>query len=106
MSLRGATKTVVVAVLVLLRGLGSGSLPSTLALFVRIPAVVDASTSITTVIPCPAVRSPRLHVTVPAATRHVGEPGVVVTNLTTPGSVSVTTTPVEVDGPLFLTFST
>ena len=93
--------TVVDAFVALLTRAGSNVLADTLAWFVIVPDVVGV-TLIWTLVLAPFASAPRLQVTVPLAWLQVPWFGVADTNVTPPGSVSVTDTPVAPDGPALL----
>ena len=99
--------TVVMAVAVLLLGIGSLVSAATLAVFVRVPdALAETVTTISTVAVAPLGKMPRLHTTV-LVPEHVPVLGVAETNVTPGGRTSVRVTPLVVAGmagvPLFAT---
>src|SRR5712692_3467635 len=100
-----ALATVIITLELLFAILGSGWLPATVAVLVTEPAI-DGVTLIVTKASLPLFSVPRLQVTVPAALLQV--PWVVKTWLTPRpvGRSSLTTTPVAVLGPAFLTLRT
>jgi hypothetical protein len=65
--------------------------------------VIVVVTTIEIVALAPLAMLPKLHVTVPPASEHVPWLGVADTYVTLGSSVSVTTTPVALSGPLFVT---
>ena len=77
--------------------------PPTVAVLMILVVRESTVTSRLTVVLAPLARSPRPHVTVPLDSEQPGEPGVLVTNVAADGSVSVSTTPFLVRGPLLLT---
>jgi hypothetical protein len=93
--------TVVVVVALLLPDTGSATLLVTLAVLLNVPPAVGVTTIVTVALAALA-RVPRLHVTV-AVPLQLPCDGVVDTQVTPPGSVSVTETPVAELGPLFVT---
>src|SRR3989338_4733053 len=100
----GTGFTVVLAEALLLPDAGSGSPPAMLAVFVIVPVTVGVTT-IVIVTDAAFARPPMLHVTVPLAWLHVPVDAPVhaaLPNVTPAGSVSVTTTPVALLGPLFV----
>ena len=105
-TLVGSSATVVVVVAVLLLVLGSLVAAATVAVFVMLPDVLGAVTTISTVAVTPLGKMPRLHVTV-LVPEQVPELGVAETNVTPAGSTSVSVTPLVVAGmagvPLFVT---
>src|SRR5262249_39403418 len=84
--------TVVVTDAVLFTGLASASLPPTVAAFVTVPPVEVFATMVTVVEP-PTASPERLHVTVPESWTQLPCVEVAETNVSAPGSASVTTTP-------------
>jgi fluoride ion exporter CrcB/FEX len=98
--------TVVNAEAVLLLGFGSVVSAATVAVFVIVPGVLGAVTTISTVAVAPLGKMPRLHVTVLVA-EQVPLLGVAETNVTPAGRTSVRVTPLVVAGmagvPLFVT---
>jgi hypothetical protein len=98
--------TVVIAVAVLLPGVGSLVSAATLAVFVIVPDVLGAVTTISTVAAAPLGKMPRLHTTV-LVPEQVPVLGVTETKVTPAGKMSVRVTPLVVAGmagvPLFVT---
>ena len=94
--------TVVEAPAELLPGTRSAASDVTLAWLVRSPAA-SGVTEISTPAPCPLAIVPSAHVTVPLDSAHVPWDGVADPNVTPAGSVSVTVTPVALDGPALAT---
>ena len=92
--------TWVVADAVLLAAFGSESLPVTVALLVKVPAVAGAVALIVIVALAPDASGPAVQVTVPEA---LVQPELAETKVTPDGRVSVTVEPVLALGPLFLT---
>src|SRR5437763_1974077 len=88
---------------VLLAGLVSVSVAVTVAVFVMVPGVGGAWTTIVTVALAPLLMVPRLPVTVLPAVVTVPWLGVAETNVTPAGNVSVRVTPVAALGPLLAT---
>src|SRR3989344_139454 len=100
----GTGFTVVLAEALLLPDAGSGSPPAMLAVFVIVPVTVGVTT-IVIVTDAAFASAPMAHVTVPGAWLHVPVDAPVhaaLPNVTPAGSVSVTTTPVALLGPLFV----
>ena len=93
------TMTVVVAVAVLLAGVGSEVVAETVAVLVSVPSVCGATcTTMSTVALAPPGKMPRLHVTV-VEPEHVPALEVADFSVTPAGSESVTLTPLVVDCP-------
>src|SRR3977135_3663068 len=84
-----------VADAVLLAGVGSGSLPLTVAVFVMLPAVAGAVALIVIVALAPEAREPTAQFTVPEA---LVQPELAETKVTPAGRVSVTVEPVLASG--------
>src|SRR5262249_6882805 len=95
-----AAATVVVADAVLLAAFGSVWSPDSVAVFVVVPAVVGAVTTIVRVADAPLARMPIVHVTLPEP---FVQPVEAVTNVTPVGRLSVMVTPVALPGPPSLT---
>src|SRR6266566_2567421 len=89
-----------VALAVLFAVFDSGSLPTTITVFVKVPAVV-VFTTIVIVTLSPLARVPSWQVTT-LVLEHVPFVVFTETNVTSVGSVSVATTPVAVPGPLLV----
>ena len=85
--------------LVLFVGFGSPVGVATLAKLVSVP-LAGAVTVNVTLLTTPFARLPKFHVTMPL---FVVPPPVALTNATPTGSVSVTMTPLALDGPKFVT---
>src|SRR5882762_11974548 len=83
----------------LLAGVGSASLPETVAVLLIVPAVAGAVALIVNVALAPLARLPAVQVTVPET---LVQPEVADTKVTPAGRVSTTLTPVAGSGPLFL----
>jgi hypothetical protein len=98
--------TVVITVAVLLAGVGSVVRAATLAVFVIVPGVLGAVTTISTVAVAPLGKMPKLHVTV-LVPEQLPVLGVAESNVTPAGRTSVRVTPLVVAGmagvPLFVT---
>ena len=92
--------TVVLSTAVLLAGSGSETPLDTVAELLRVPAAVGMIT-IVTVADEALVKVPRLQMTIPVPL-HVPWLKVEEVNVTPPGKVSVTSTPVAVSGPLLV----
>ncbi len=97
-----AAVTVVLWLAVLLAGTGSGVVDDAVAVSVISPSIVVV-TMMATVTAAPLAIVPTGHDTTPAACEQLPWLGTAETNVTEPGSVSVTTTPVASDGPRFVT---
>jgi hypothetical protein len=102
----GSELMVVIAVAVLLPGVGSVVAAATVAVFVIVPVALGAVTTISTVAVAPLGKMPSLHTTV-LVPEQVPVLGVAETNVTPAGSTSVRVTPLVVAGmagiPLFVT---
>ncbi len=100
-STRSATgSTVVVALAALFTRTGSAVAADTLAWFVIELPDVGVTVMVTLAFP-PLATEPRLQVTVPLACEQLPWVGVAELNVTPPGRVSVTVTPVAPEGPAF-----
>ena len=97
-----AVWTVVVSLAMLLVASRSEVVLVTVTLFMTSPSTVGTTRMVTAGL-APAAMDPRLHVTAPGDLVHVPCVDVAETKVTLPGSVSVSTTSVEVSGPLFVT---
>src|ERR1700722_11525890 len=86
----------------LFAGLGSVVVDVAEAALVNEP-LPGAATVMVTVVVCPLVKLPRLHVTTPEL---FAPPPVVLTKVTFVGRSSVRTTPVDVPGPILVTVRT
>ena len=82
--------------------LGSDSLALTVAVLLIVPAVVGVTTMVTPTVAALATL-PRLHVTVPPAWLQFPCAEDAETKVTPAGNVSLTVTPLAVDGPALLT---
>src|SRR5208282_930136 len=96
-----ATRVTVVmtGTLVLFVRLGSPVVVLTLATFVRLPEAGAVTVTVTLLI-WPLIRLPRFHVTLPALYK---PPPLALTKVTLAGRLSVTTTPLALEGPKFVT---
>ena len=94
-----AGTTVVCTVEVLLAGIGSDSAEATDAVLVKVVGAPGVLTAISTFAFADLAILPRLQVTVPEACVHVPCVGIAERKVTPAGSVSVSVTPVAVDGP-------
>ena len=95
--------TGVVTVEVLLVKLGSGWLPLIVAVLVRVPVTDEATSTSTVVVAVPPLAMlPSVTVRVSLAKLVVPWLVVAETKVSPAGSVSVTVTPVALDGPLFV----
>ena len=94
--------TVVVSMSELFARAGSDVVADTVAVSVISPSIVVVTTIVTVAV-APNGTTPSGQVTTPAACEQLPWLGVADTNVTDPGSVSVTTTPVASEGPRFVT---
>ena len=94
--------TVVVSLSVSLAGTGSDVVADTVAVSEISPSIVVVTTIVTEAI-APNGTTPSGHVTTPAAGEQLPWLGIAETNMTEPGSVSVTTTPAASEGPRLVT---
>ena len=99
-------RTTVVFCAVLFEVSGSVVTHETLAVFVMVPALFGATTSIVTAEIAPLFTWPKLQVTVPESSLHVPCVDFTDTNLVPDGRVSVKTTPAALFGPLLVMTTT